>query len=124
MPSSYRQYLSIQNGCEDWYGDLALLSTEQMMDPRYIEYIKNWRKDNLEGTLEVDPGPDLIRTALVIGFSFYTNTVVFIDLTSPTKQEIVLWEYQEIARYRDFYHYLLSFKEVIAKFITKLEAET
>jgi hypothetical protein len=101
-----------------------MLSTEQMMEPRYIEYIKNWRKDNLEGTLEVDPEPHLIRTALVIELCFYNAIVVFIDLSSSTKQEIVLWEYQEIARYRDFYHYLLSVKEHLIKFITELEAET
>jgi hypothetical protein len=36
----------------------------------------------------------------------------------------VLWEYQEIARDRDFYHYLLSFEEVLARSIAKLEAGT
>lgn len=117
MPSSYRQYLSIQNGCEYWNAGLALLSTDEMMEPRYIEYIENWRKDYL------DLESDLIRTALVIGLAFDSATFVFIDFTSPTKQEIVLWEYQEISRYPDFYHYLLSFKEILARFISELEAQ-
>lgn len=48
LPESYRLFLSIHNGWQNWSGDVALLSTEQMLAGKYVERIKEWREETRE----------------------------------------------------------------------------
>lgn len=104
LPTSYRLFLSIHNGWEHWSGDVALLSTEQILTGKYAERIRAWKAKNRTGH-------PLIESALVIGFSLFVGEQTFLDLSIPERPAVVVWDNREMERHRNFYEYLLAFKK-------------
>lgn len=109
FPPSYRAFLSIHNGWEHWSGDVALLSTREMLSNPYAFRIAKWRDG------EWMQGNVLALEGLVIGFSLYVGEQIIIDPApqpDSLERDIVLWDFEEIERYPNFYQYLESRRKI------------
>src|SRR5579872_34725 len=47
FPRAYRSFLAVNNGWKHWSGDVALLSTDEMLRGRYARRIQEWRRKEL-----------------------------------------------------------------------------
>src|SRR5437588_5647125 len=90
LPLDYRLFLSLHNGWERWSGDVALLSTEQMLVGKHAEKVRQWRE-----RVEI---PDLW---LVIGFSLYVGEKILIDMATR-EGEVIVWDSGDTERYPNF----------------------
>jgi len=107
LPEAYRLFLSIHNGWEHWSGDVALLSTEQMLRGQYAQRIAQWKQK------ELVRGNRLVANSLVIGFSLFVGEQIMIDLSSRKGSEIVTWDKGEEEHFPDFYAYLINFETIV-----------
>lgn len=112
LPDVYRTFLLIHNGWKHWSGDVALLSTEQMLQGQYVQRIAEWKKK------ELTRGNRLVSNSLVIGFSLFVGEQILIDFSSPTREEIVFFDQGEEERFPDFYAYLLNFEAILEEELT------
>ena len=108
LPNSYRTFLSLHNGWEHWSGDVALLSTEQMLTGTYADRIRNWKVENTGQQ-------NFPESSLVIGFSLFVGEQILLDFAELEEAEVVIWDNREIERHHSFFDYLLSFKETLEK---------
>ena len=104
LPPSYRTFLGYHNGWKGWSGDINLLSTRDMQEGVYAQWIREWKGEAWH------QGDGLIVDGLVIGVKLYSYTGVILDTRtrSPNgEMEIILWDFAEIVRYANFVDLLL-----------------
>jgi hypothetical protein len=106
FPRSYRAFLAVNNGWKHWSGDVALLSTGEMLRGRYARRIQEWRRK------EVARGTPFAGRSLVVGFSLFVGEQILIDFESPNKEETVVWDKGQMEIFPNFYEYLVNFKSV------------
>jgi len=104
LPDSYRLFLSIHDGWEHWSGDVALLSTQQILVGEYHDRIEAWRaKQAIEES-------EWLRHYLVIGFSLFVGEHLLIDCSDASEGELLVWDHRVVERFPDFYDYLIDFE--------------
>ena len=45
LPDSYKQLLGCHNGCSNWEGEVHLLSTDQILDGEFCDWIAIWQEE-------------------------------------------------------------------------------
>jgi hypothetical protein len=103
LPRYYREFLSIHNGWEYWSGDVAFLSTYQIMSGEYAESISKWKAEQHEA------GNLMMPDALVIAFSLFVGEQIFIDVASSSGEEVIVWDREETARFPNLLKYFEAF---------------
>ncbi len=99
LPPSYRMFLSLHNGWKHWEGDTHLLSIEEQQFGDYAERIKTLKQYAWE------EGIRSVLDGIIIGADLYSYSAFILDTTKVDERgemEIINWEYDEIARYKDF----------------------
>jgi hypothetical protein len=103
LPPTYRLFLSIHNGWEHWSGDVALLSTKQMLAGEYAERVGKWKRKQSPVIR------NWLESTLIVGFSLFAGEQILVDLTLPQKGAVIIWEHKEVERFQDFHGYLVDF---------------
>jgi hypothetical protein len=118
LPPSYRMFLGLHNGWERFKGDGHLLSIEQQRTGQYAEWIRTLKSE------EWAEGSALVLEGLIIGIRLNSPNSFILDTTARDKRnemEIVLWEYEEIARYSDFLDLLQKQSAIVEQAIAREE---
>jgi hypothetical protein len=108
LPPDYRSFLLIHNGWQYWSGDVALLSTDQMLSGKYAERIAEWK------TAEANRWNREVAGALVIGFSLYVGEKILLFAGAEgTPVQVVTWDTRKLETFRGFFMYLLNQKGIL-----------
>lgn len=104
LPSSYRTFLSLHDGWTHWAsGEAHLFSISQMTEGPYKDSVEEAKRDLSEHNF------DILNNGLVISSPLHKISgliLCFDKVDDRGEMPIVLWEYEEIERYSDFYDLL------------------
>lgn len=122
LPPSYRSFLLLHDGWTGWSGPLNLLSVAQMSDENgpYADWIESEVKAEAR-----EYGHDAVVHGLVIGSALFSANCVVLDTTDVddhAEMPVISWEHVEIARHRNFHHFLSSRIGLLQRLIHKHEA--
>jgi hypothetical protein len=122
LPPSFREFLTLYDGCMHFTGSLDLLGSQEILSSTYLERVRQIRAD------EWDSGNRVPLEGFVIGYSSESSYVLLIDRTIQPDENgelpVVLWQYEQISRSRDFRSFLKFWREVNEKKLQTLRSTT
>jgi hypothetical protein len=99
LPPSYRMFLSLHDGWNNWEGDERLLSIGDFYSGRYFEQVRKIKQ------FAWDEGISVLVEGIVVGVCLTSASLLLLDPTRTDERgemEIVNWEHTEVERFPDF----------------------